>query len=167
MATTIRLQRHGKKGKPFFHLIAADSRSPRDGKFIEKIGTYNPTSNPAMIDIDFDRCLHWVKTGAKTSDTARAILAYKGVLYKSHLDRGVIKGALTQEQADTKFERWAKEKTSKIDGKKERLTKQAEENDRNRMKHEAEVNQNKAAKIAAKNVEAPAAENTEAEQSAE
>lgn len=158
MATKIRLQRHGKKGKPFYHIVAADSRSPRDGRFIEKIGVYNPTSNPAVIDLNFDRCLHWVKVGAEATDTARAILSYKGVLYKNHLDKGVAKGAMTQEQANAKFEKWAKEKDGKIQGKKERLAKAKEENQRNAMKQEAESNKAKAAKIAAKTVEAPAAE---------
>ena len=98
MATKIRLQRHGKKGKPFFHLVAADSRAKRDGKFIEKLGTYNPTANPAIIDIDFENTLKWVQTGAEMTNTARAILSYKGVLYKNHLLNGVKKGALTAEQ---------------------------------------------------------------------
>lgn len=158
MATKIRLQRHGKKGKPFFHLVAADSRSPRDGRFIEKLGTYNPTSNPATIDINFDRCVYWVTKGAEPTDTARAILSYKGVLYKSHLDKGVAKGALTQDAANTKFEKWAKEKESKVQGKKDKLAKAKEENARNAKKHEASVNEAKAAKIAAKAAEAPAAE---------
>jgi len=161
MATKIRLQRHGKKGKPFYHLVAADSRSPRDGKFIEKLGTYNPTSNPATIDLNFDRCVYWVKSGAETTDTARAILSYKGVLFKTHLEKGVDKGALTQDQANAKFEKWAKEKDSKIQGKKEGLAKTKEENARNAKKHEVSVNEAKAAKIAAKASEAPAAENTE------
>ena len=100
MATRIRLQRHGKKGKPFFHLVAADSRAKRDGKFIEKLGTYNPTANPAVININFEATLNWVQTGAEMSDTARAILSYKGVLYKSHLINGVKKGALTMEQVE-------------------------------------------------------------------
>ncbi|HYG53008.1 MAG TPA: 30S ribosomal protein S16 [Flavobacteriales bacterium] len=156
MATKIRLQRHGKKGKPFFHLVAADSRSPRDGRFIEKLGVYNPTTNPATIDIHFDRCLHWVSAGAETTDTARAILAYKGVMYKNHLNIGVKKGAMTQEQADAKFEKWAKEKEAKIQGKKEGLSKKAEENTRNRKKHESDVNAAKAKQIAAKQQEAVA-----------
>lgn len=158
MATKLRLQRHGKKGKPFFHLVAADSRSPRDGKFIEKLGTYNPTSNPAVIDINFDRCLYWVNSGAEQTDTARAILSYKGVLFKSHLDKGVKKGALTADQANAKFEKWANEKAGKIQGKKDGLAKSKEESVRNAKKHEVAVNEAKAAKISAKNAEAPAVE---------
>ena len=93
MATRIRLQRHGKKNKAFFHLVAADSRAKRDGKFIEKLGTYNPNTNPATIDLNFERTLSWVQNGAEMSDTARAILSYKGILYKNHLINGIKKGA--------------------------------------------------------------------------
>ena len=103
MATRIRLQRHGKKGNPFFHLVAADSKARRDGKFIEKLGTYNPNTNPATIEMNFDRTLHWVQVGAEMSETARAILSYKGVLFKSHLLKGVDKGAFTLEEAENKF----------------------------------------------------------------
>ena len=106
MATRIRLQRHGKKSKAFFHLVVADSRAKRDGKFIEKLGTYNPNTNPATIDIDFDSALTWLRTGAEMSDTARAILSYKGVLYKNHLLNGVTKGALTEADVETKFAAW-------------------------------------------------------------
>jgi small subunit ribosomal protein S16 len=95
MATRIRLQRFGKKGKAFFHVVVADSRAKRDGKFIEKLGVYNPNTNPATIDINFDSTLKWVQTGAELTDTARAILSYKGVLYKNHLIKGIAKGALT------------------------------------------------------------------------
>ena len=110
MPTKIRLQRHGKKGKPFYQIVAADARAKRDGKFIEKLGIYNPNTNPATIEIDFEKTLQWVKSGAQPTDTMRAILSYKGVLYKDHLDRGVAKGAHTQEQADAKFEQWLNEK---------------------------------------------------------
>jgi small subunit ribosomal protein S16 len=123
MATRIRLQRHGKKGAPIFHLVTADARAPRDGKFIEKLGTYNPNTNPATIDINFERTLHWVQTGAEMSDTARAILSYKGILHKNHLLNGIAKGALTAEQVETKFEAWLAEKDSKITGKAEGLSK--------------------------------------------
>ncbi len=163
MATKIRLQRHGKKGKPFFHIIASDARTPRDGRFIEKLGVYDPTSNPATIDIHFDRCLHWVKVGAEPTNTAKAILTYKGVLLKNHLDKGVVKGALTQDQANAKFEKWLKEKESKIEGKKAGLTKKQEEYLRNRKKHEVDVNNAKATKIAAKNQEAERTETAEIE----
>ena len=117
MATKIRLQRFGKKGKPLFHVVVADSRAPRDGKFIERLGSYNPNTNPATIEINFVKTLDWVNKGAEPTDTARAILSYKGVLYKKHLQGGVKKGALTEEQADAKFAQWVNEKDSKIAGK--------------------------------------------------
>ena len=103
MATKIRLQRHGKKGKPFYYIVVADARAPRDGRFIERLGSYNPNTNPATIDINFDKTLDWVNSGAQPTDTCRAILSYKGVMYKKHLQGGVKKGALNEEQADVKF----------------------------------------------------------------
>jgi small subunit ribosomal protein S16 len=151
MATRIRLQRHGKKGKPFFHLVAADSRAKRDGKFIEKLGTYNPTANPAVIDINFERTLSWVQTGAEMSDTARAILSYKGVLYKSHLIKGVKKGALTMEQVEERFTLWLNEKESKITSKIDSLAKNAIASKTAKMKAEADANIAKAAQIELKN----------------
>lgn len=150
MPTKIRLQRHGKKRYAFFHVVVADARAPRDGKFIEKLGTYNPNNNPATIDIDFDRCLHWVKKGAQPTDTCRALLSYKGVMHKDHLDRGVLKGALTQEQADKKFEAWMKEKESKIAGKADGLAKAAAEAEKARLAAEGEANKKKAAEVLAK-----------------
>ncbi len=158
MPTKIRLQRHGKKGYAFFHVVVADSRAPRDGKFIEKLGVYNPNTNPATIDIDFDRSLYWVKTGAQPTDTCRALLSYKGVLHKDHLDRGVLKGALTQEQADKKFEAWLADKEGKIQGKKDMLSKSKEELDKAKLKAEQEAKDKKAAEIAAKNTPEPVAE---------
>jgi small subunit ribosomal protein S16 len=123
MATKIRLARHGKKGKPFYHVIIADSRSKRDGRYIERIGSYNPNVNPAIIDIDFDKALHWVSVGAQPTDTVRAMLSYKGVLYKNHLLNGVKKGALTEGQAEDKFNTWLAEKDNKIESKKSSLEK--------------------------------------------
>jgi small subunit ribosomal protein S16 len=151
MATRIRLQRHGKKNKAFFHLVAADSRAKRDGKFIEKLGTYNPNTNPATIDINFERTLSWVQTGAEMSDTARAILSYKGVLYKHHLIKGIKKGALTAEQVETKFAEWQAEKDSKITGKKDSLSKKADLDKANRLKAEEAANEAKAKEVEAKN----------------
>ena len=119
MATKLRLQRHGKKGKPFYHLVAADARAKRDGKFIEKIGIYNPNTNPATIDIKFDRALDWVMKGAQPTDTVKALLSYTGVLYKKHLLIGVKKGALTEEQAEAKFQAWKTEKDAKIQAKRD------------------------------------------------
>ncbi|MBD99659.1 MAG: 30S ribosomal protein S16 [Verrucomicrobia bacterium] len=153
MPTKIRLQRHGKKKFAYFHVVIADSRAPRDGKFIEKLGTYNPNTNPANIDIDFDRTLSWVKKGAQPTDTVRALLSYKGILYKNHLDKGVTKGAFSQEDADKKFEEWQAAKASKIDAKKDSLSEAAKNETAKRLAAEAEANKKKADAIAAKNSE--------------
>ena len=110
MATKIRLQRHGKKGKPFYHIVIADSRAKRDGRFIEKLGTYNPNVRPAEINLDFDNALIWLQKGAIPTDTVRAILSYKGVLLKKHLLDGVKKGAFNEEAAESKFKQWLEEK---------------------------------------------------------
>ena len=126
MPTKIRLQRHGKKRYAYYHVVIADSRAPRDGKFIEKLGTYNPNTNPALIDINFDKALDWVKKGAQPTDTVRALLSYTGVLHKNHLDKGVAKGAFSQEDADKKFEAWKEEKESKISAKKDQLASETE-----------------------------------------
>ena len=159
MATRIRLQRHGKKGKPFFHLVAADSRAKRDGKFIEKLGTYNPTANPAVIEINFEATLNWVQTGAEMSDTARAILSYKGVLFKNHLLNGVKKGALTTEQVEEKFAEWLANKDSKVLNKMEGLAKNAASEKVARQQAEEAAKVAKAAQVAAKN--APVVEEVE------
>jgi len=122
MPVKIRLQRHGKKGKPFYWVVAADARSKRDGKFLEKLGTYNPNTNPATIDLNLDSAVQWLHNGAQPTDTAKAILSYKGALLKHHLDGGVRKGALTQDQADAKFTQWLDEKSGKVDAKKDNLS---------------------------------------------
>ena len=118
MPARIRLQRHGKKNQPFYHIVVADGRAPRDGKFIEKLGTYNPLTNPATIELNFDSAVEWVKNGAQPSDTVRRILSYKGVLLRRHLQIGVEKGAISQEQADVKFNEWLQAKEAKINSKK-------------------------------------------------
>ena len=153
MPTKIRLQRHGKKRYPFYHVVIADSRAPRDGKFIEKLGTYNPNTNPATIDIDFDGALSWMKKGAQPTDTVRALLSYKGVIYKNHLDKGVAKGAFTQEDADKKFVAWLEEKEAKIDSKKNKLDSDKEAAAKKALAAETEANAKKAASIAAKTAE--------------
>jgi len=127
MSVKIRLQRHGKKGKPFYSIVAADARAKRDGKFLEKLGTYNPNVNPAIIELDVDGAVKWLQNGAQPTDTARAILSYKGVMLKNHLAGGVRKGALTEEQAEAKFTAWLEEKAGRITAKKEGLTKEQEE----------------------------------------
>ena len=159
MATKIRLQRHGKKGKPFYYIVVADSRAPRDGRFIERIGSYNPNTNPATIDINFDKTFEWVNNGAQPTDTCRAILSYKGVLYKKHLQGGVTKGALTQDQADTKFAEWLDQKDGKITGKKSNLNAAKDEARKAALIAEGIKKDDKAAAIAAKN--APVAEEVE------
>ena len=126
MSVKIRLQRHGKKGKPFYWIVAADARAKRDGKYLEKIGTYNPNSNPAIIDLDVDLAVTWLQNGAQPTETAKRLLSYKGAMLKNHLAGGVRKGALTEEQAEEKFNAWVAEKASKVEAKKGSLS-QAEE----------------------------------------
>ncbi|WP_291116624.1 30S ribosomal protein S16 [Flavobacterium sp. UBA6135] len=144
MSVKIRLQRHGKKGKPFFWIVAADARSKRDGKFLEKLGTYNPNTNPATIDLNLDGAVQWLHNGAQPTDTARAILSYKGALLKHHLDGGVRKGALTQEQADAKLAVWIEEKANKVTSKKEGLSKAQEKAKAEALKAEKAANDKRA-----------------------
>lgn len=150
MATKIRLQRHGRKKRAFFHIVVADSRAPRDGRFIEKLGTYNPITNPATIDINVDKAVKWMSNGAQPSDTARAILSYKGVLYKHHLQVGVRKGALTQEQADAKFAEWVAAKESKVNEKRSNLASAKSNQRAEALKAEAKKREEIAAKVLAK-----------------
>ncbi|TAF11978.1 MAG: 30S ribosomal protein S16 [Flavobacteriia bacterium] len=140
MSVKIRLQRHGKKGKPFYWVVAADARSKRDGKFLEKIGTYNPNTNPATIDLNIEKAAEWLHNGAQPTDTARAILSYTGALLKHHLDGGVRKGALTQEQADAKLATWLEEKAGKVDAKKSGLSKAEADAKAKAFKAEQEAN---------------------------
>ena len=122
MPVRIRLQRHGKKGKPFYWVVAADSRSPRDGRYLEKLGVYNPNTNPATVDINVDASVKWLDNGAQPSDTARTLLSYRGVMLKHHLNGGVRKGAFSAEEAEKKFEAWLEEKQAKIQSKIEGLS---------------------------------------------
>ena len=145
MSVKIRLQRHGKKGKPFYWIVAADARSKRDGRFLEKLGIYNPNTNPATIDLNVDQAVQWLHNGAQPTDTARAILSYKGALMKHHLDGGVRKGALTQEQADAKLAKWLEEKAGKVTAKKEGLSKAQEAAKAKALKAEKEANDKRAA----------------------
>jgi small subunit ribosomal protein S16 len=123
MPVKIRLQRRGKKGKPYYWIVAADARSKRDGKYLEKLGAYNPNTNPATIELNVDGAVTWLENGAQPTDTARAILSYRGVMLKKHLKGGVAKGALTEEQAEAKFNAWLEEKANKIGAKSEGLAK--------------------------------------------
>jgi small subunit ribosomal protein S16 len=163
MAVKIRLQRHGKKDAAFFHVVVSDGRAPRDGKFIEKLGVYNPNTNPATIDIDFDTTLNWLLKGAQPTDTCRAILSYKGIMFKKHLLGGVKKGAITEAQVDQKFNKWLQDKEGKVVGKKEQLSSAAKKQESDRFKAETASKEARAAKIAAKvkPVETTSAENTE------
>ncbi len=156
MAVKIRLQRHGKKNAAFFHVVVADGRAPRDGKFIEKIGVYNPQTNPATIELDSDAAVQWLLKGAQPTDTCRAILSYKGVLLKRHLAEGVKKGAITEAQAQQRFDAWMGAKDSKISGKRETLKAERKNQYEARMKAETAVKEAKAAKIAAKATESAA-----------
>ena len=144
MATKMRLQRFGKKGQAYFHIVIADGRAPRDGRFIEKIGIYNPITRPADIQLDFDRALYWVKTGAQPTETVESILKYTGVAYMHHLLKGVTKGAMTEEQAMAKFEEWKTVKSGKIESAKKEITQKSRSEDKKRLEAEAKVNQAKA-----------------------
>ena len=139
MPVRIRLQRHGKKGKPFYWVVAADSRSKRDGRYLEKIGTYNPNINPALIDINADSALKWLENGAVPSETARNLLSYLGIMLKHHLNGGVKKGALTQEQANEKFDKWLDEKEGKIKTKVEGLSKEESQTKKKALEAEKAV----------------------------
>ena len=124
MAVKIRLQRHGKKGKPFYWIVAADSRAKRDGKYLQKLGVYDPNTNPARVEINIDEALKWLQNGAIPTNTARTLLSYRGVMLKHHLNKGVLKGALKQEKADEQFQAWLKEKESKINAKQDKISKE-------------------------------------------
>ena len=157
MATKIRLQRHGRKGYAFYHVVVADSRAPRDGKCIERIGTYNPNTNPATIDLNFERALHWVQVGAQPTDTARNVLSEKGVYMKKHLLGGVKKGAFSMEEADKKFEAWMKEKENKNQAKINANASKKQETAKKRLEAEQAVNKVKSEALAQKRAEAVAA----------
>lgn len=147
MSVKIRLQRRGKKGRPFYWIVAADSRAKRDGKYLEKLGAYNPTTIPAVISIDVDKALKWLENGAQPTDTARAILSYKGVLFKKHLKGGVAKGAITEEQAEERFNAWLKEKEDKIKAKKEGIAKKIEDAKTKALEAEVKINEERLAAI--------------------
>jgi len=158
MSVKIRLQRHGKKGKPFYWVVAADARAKRDGKYLEKLGTYNPNTNPATINLNIDGTVKWLQNGAQPTDTARAILSYKGVMLKNHLAGGVRKGALTEEQAEEKFNVWLDAKDAKINAKKEGLSKVDADAKAKALTAEKEVNEKRIAEAKAIQDEAEATE---------
>jgi len=158
MPVKIRLTRRGRKKLPYYHIVVADSRAPRDGRYIESIGSYSPITNPATIELDFDRALDWLQKGAQPTDTCRAILSYKGVLMKKHLLEGVKKGALTEEQAEEKFQSWLKEKESKIEAKREKIEKSKTDEGKKRLEAETKVREARAEELAKRNAEAAAEE---------
>jgi small subunit ribosomal protein S16 len=159
MATKIRLQRHGRKKRAFFHIVVADSRSPRDGKFIEKLGSYNPITNPATIVLNVDRAAQWLIDGAQPTDTVAAILSYKGASMKKHLQVGVNKGAITQEEADKRFATWLDEKAARVEAKKSNLSSEAQKVKAEGLAQEVKRREAVEAKIAAKIAEAEALAN--------
>lgn len=156
MPVKIRLARHGKKGHAFYHVVVADSRSPRDGKFIEKIGTYNPNTHPATIDLSFEQALAWLEKGAQPTDTCRTILSDCGVLYKKHLLGGVKKGAFTAEVAESKFAQWAEQKASTVASKAGQLSKEKADLAKARLDEEKKIKEARAKAIEAKRAEAVA-----------
>jgi small subunit ribosomal protein S16 len=162
MSVKIRLQRHGRKQAPYYHIVVADSRAPRDGKFIENIGYYKPQTVPATIELDVDKAVSWLQKGAQPTDTCRAILSYKGAMMKKHLLGGVAKGVLTQEQADAKYAKWLEEKDAKVAAHVSRQSMSKSELATTRLAEEAKVKEARAAKIAEKlaaaNLAAAAAE---------
>lgn len=162
MATKIRLARHGRKGRPFYHVVIADSRAPRDGKYIEKVGTYNPNTNPATIDLNFDRALYWLMNGAQPTDTASRILSYKGVLLKKHLLEGVKKGAFDEAAAQAKFEAWKNDKQKGLEAFEAKKAAEKKAAAEARLQAEKKVNEEIAKKVAEKKA-AEAAAKAEAE----
>ncbi len=162
MPAKIRLQRQGRKFQAIYSIVVADSRAPRDGKFIESLGQYNPNSNPATIVLDFDRALEWLQKGAQPTDTCRAILSYNGVLYKKHLLDGVKKGAFDEAEAEKRFQSWMTEKEQKIQAKRDHLKTSKEKLDKSRLEEESKIKEARAAELAKKRSELIRAESGEA-----
>jgi small subunit ribosomal protein S16 len=168
MPVRIRLQRQGKKGQPFYHIVVADGRAPRDGKFIERLGTYNPMTNPATVTVDVDKAVKWMRNGAQPSDTVKTLLSHKGAMLKHHLLKGVDKGALTIEQAEAKFEAWVAEKETKINAAALESKNESRNAAKKRMEAEIKANEAKAKAVEAKKAAAekanePVVEETPAE----
>ncbi|MBO4645003.1 MAG: 30S ribosomal protein S16 [Bacteroidales bacterium] len=169
MATRIRLQRHGKKNQPFYHIVVADGRAPRDGRYIERLGTYNPLTNPAEVNINFERALYWVEVGATPTDTARALLRHEGVYLMKHLRGGIAKGAISENEAQRRFDAWKQERISKINNIKREDAENARKVMKSRLEAETKVKEAISAKVAAKRAaeaEAEAAARKEAEEAA-
>ena len=162
MPAKIRLQRRGKKGRPFYHIVIADGRAPRDGRSIEKIGTYDPMTNPATIELNFEKALHWIQVGAQPTDTVKAILSHKGVMYKNHLLKGVKKGAFSEDKAEVLFKEWAAEKEARITTKESGLADTARTEAKKRQEAEEKVNDARKAEFAKVKADAQAAREAEA-----
>ena len=157
MATKLRLQRRGRKNHPFYQIIVADSRAPRDGKYIERIGSYNPNTNPATIILDFERALYWMQTGAQPTDTVRNILSTEGVLMKKHLLGGVAKGAFSEDEAEKRFDAWKSNKQQAVQSEKNKNEEKMRNDEKARLEAEKEVNKARAESIAKKKAEEKAA----------
>jgi len=163
MPVKIRLTRRGRKKHPLYHIVVADSRAPRDGKYIEKLGLYNPTTNPPTIDLDFDKALDWVQKGAKPTDTCRSILSQKGVMYKKHLLKGVRKNAISEEEAEKRFNEWLAQKEEKVRTEREAEISKQKEEEKERLEAERKINEARAEELAKKNAEQAEEEKAEAE----
>lgn len=159
MSVKLRLLRKGRKRKPFYYIVAADARAPRDGRFIERVGSYNPNTNPATIDLDLDKSVQWLQNGAQPTDTVRAILSYKGAMYKNHLLKGAAKGAFPAEEVETKFNAWLETKASQIDAKKTQLADAKAAADAEVFERESKIRAEREKAILAKN--SPLAEEVE------
>lgn len=157
MAVKIRLARRGRKKQAIYDVVVADARAPRDGRFIEKLGSYNPNTDPAMININADKAFDWVMKGAQPTDTVRAMLSYKGVMFRKHLQLGVLKGAISQEEADKKLQDWVEAKEAKIQGKVDNLAKEKADKKQKALEAEAKVNEARAEELKKKAAEAEAA----------
>jgi small subunit ribosomal protein S16 len=162
MAVRIRLARKGRKRTAYYHVVVADSRSPRDGRYIEMIGMYNPLTNPATIELNFDKALGWLQNGAIPTETCRAILSYKGVLIKKHLLEGVKKGAFDEAEATKRFETWMKQNEEKIEAKKSGLEKSQDDEVDKRLTQEKKINEARAARLAKRQAELAAKAEAEA-----
>lgn len=168
MSVKMRLARHGRKRYAYYHIVIADSRAPRDGRYVERIGSYNPNTNPATIDLDFEKAYDWLLNGAQPTDTVKAILSNEGILYKKHLMGGVKKGAFDEVEAEKRFEKWIADKNAKLQIKLERLSNDAELAAKKQLEAETKIKEERAKAIADKNAvlaaEASAAEQTQEEQ---
>lgn len=167
MPVKIRLARHGRKRRPYYYIVAADSRSPRDGRFIERLGSYNPNTDPATVNLDFDKAVDWVMKGAQPTDTVRSILSREGVMLKKHLLEGVRKGAFDEAEAENRFEAWKKDKEQKLIATIEKLKKDSETERNKRIEAETKVKETRAEAIAAKYVVEEAKEEAEKEEAEE